>query len=59
MSGTLGNTTRDINTSPNISTWLEVIKVGVSVLCSLYIQIILVRSLYGLYVNHPSGRARM
>ena len=59
MSGTLGNTTRDVNTSPSISTWLEVIKVSVGVLRSLYIQIILERSVCCLYVNHRSGRARV
>jgi len=59
MSGTFGNTSRGINTSPSILTWLEAIKVGVSVLCSLYVQIILGRSVCCLYRNHPSGRARL
>lgn len=60
MSGALENITRDINTSPGISSdQLEVIKVHISVLCSLYIQIILERSVCCLYVNHLSGRARV
>lgn len=51
MSDTLGNTPSHIN----ISAWLEVIKVGISVPCSLYR--LAWRDPLCLCVTHPSGRA--
>lgn len=53
MSDALCYTPRHVN----ISTWLEVIKVGISVPCSLYGQISLQRSMLCLCVTHPCGRA--
>lgn len=55
MSDSLGNTTRHTS----VSAWTEVLKVGTSVLCSLYEQVILERSMLCLCVTHPSGRARV